>query len=165
MRRHALATATLVAFALAGSSLAETPSGPAPLRPLPEEPAPVELAPYMAELQVLTHKLSLSVGAGNRELARFYGYESRQLLGEIQRDVPEYRRQPIAVLIDRMSFPALDRLDAALADDGEAGAARRALDGVVASCNQCHRQTLHGFIRITVETERNPFNQDFRPKP
>lgn len=164
---------------LAAALLADAPRADAPaasrLEPLPPEPRPVELAPYMGELQRLTHKLSLSVGARNHELARFYTYESIELLREIQRDVPEYDGQPIALLIDRMALPPTERLSALLArasrsegeaESGESNDAeqvQQALDELVASCNQCHVQTLHGFIKITAETRVNPFNQDFNP--
>jgi len=73
------------------------------LRPL--APAPlVELAPYMADLARLTRKLALAIDAGNLPLARFYAYETEAQLRRTQREVPEYERQPIALLIDRHAY-------------------------------------------------------------
>ncbi len=136
------------------------------LMPLPNGPAQIELAPLMGELQRLTHKLSLSVAAGNRELARFYSYESIALLRDIQRQVPEYEGQPIALLIDRLAMPWVEALKAALESSSgivESPEVKGALRGIVESCNECHRSTQHGFIRINTGTGVNPFNQDFAP--
>ncbi|MEZ4282181.1 MAG: hypothetical protein R3F21_21465 [Myxococcota bacterium] len=64
----------------------------------------------MGELQRLTHKLSLATGGRNLELTRFYAYESLELLREIQRDIPQYDGQPIALWIDRLAMPAYEKL-------------------------------------------------------
>jgi len=145
---------------------AQEPSGPPQLKPLPVEPVKVELAPFMGELQRLTHKLSLSVAAGNRELAGFYAYESIELLREIQRQLPEYEGQPVALLIDRLMMPRMEALQTGLARPAAADSApatEAALAGVIESCNECHRSTGHGFLRITSGRDVNPFNQDFAP--
>ncbi len=136
------------------------------LRPLQNDPVRVELAPLMGELQRLTHKLSLSVAAGNRELARFYTYESIALLRAIQRQVPEYDGQPIALLIDLLAMPRVEALKAALESTSgivESSEVKGALTGMIENCNECHRSTLHGFISINMGTRVNPFNQDFAP--
>lgn len=152
------------------------PSGLVPLGSPGTEEIRVELAPYMAGLQTLTHKLSLAVGAGHSELARFYAYESIESLKHIQRDVPEYDGQPVALLIDRYALPRyaefLEVLRSGDAVEGsrnggrpEVGALDAAMEKVVESCNDCHAATRHGFIRIVDERERNPFNQSFEPLP
>lgn len=168
-RRLAVA-ALIVDLACAAPSGGPPPSGAAgeqegaapTLRPWPDEVPAVELAPYMAELQQLTHKLALSVGASNPRLAAFYAYESIELLGEIQRDVPVYDGQPVAMLIDRLALPPMRGI-AARAAKGSVDRLRTDLDGVIASCNECHAATLHSFIRITDGIDHNPFNQDFTP--
>lgn len=145
---------------------ADGPSAVRQLEPLPIEPVKVELAPYMGELQRLTHKLSLSVAAGHRELASFYAYESIELLRETQREVPEYEGHPVALLIDRLAIPRIEALQAGLEGPAEGGGAtviETALAGVIDGCNECHRSTGHGFIRITTGSGVNPFNQDFTP--
>lgn len=156
-----------VSTRVAPASAAEPDRVPtAQLKPLTGRAGFVELAPYMAELQTLTHKLSLSIGSSNRPLARFYAYEMEANLEKIQAEVPEYDGQPIALLVDRMALPSLEKLHALLGSDmepEEPDALRRALDGVVDACNHCHQATLHGFIRITVETGKNPFSQSFEP--
>lgn len=135
------------------------------LQPLPENDEDfVELAPYMTELQRFTHKMALATHAGNVELANFYLYESILLLENIQKDVPEYRNQPIALLVDRMGLPAFKKLEKSLnAEPFDVEKTLTDLDLVVNSCNQCHAATDHSFIKITRGTDFNPFNQSFQP--
>ncbi|MCW1925670.1 hypothetical protein OKA05_24140 [Luteolibacter arcticus] len=143
---------------------AKPAAGGPELQPLPATEPLVELAPFMGELQRLTHKLALSADAGNSELARFYLYESLEQFKSIQEEVPEYRGQPVALLIDRMAKPAYDALEKASSKEGAtAEDLRQPLNGVIAACNQCHVATQHGFIKITAGTGTNPFNQDFKP--
>jgi hypothetical protein len=146
---------------------AEPPSEPkTPLAPVTNDPRPPELAPYMGVLGRLTHKLALSVEAENVTLARFYAYEAIEQLREIQRVVPEYRGHPIALQIDRIAFSPIERLLETLdevAPSHPETTPRRALEGVIESCNACHRATRHEFIRIVPATDVNPFNQDFSP--
>lgn len=164
----------VLAFALGGPGRAALPGAeaeaqPAGLVPLKGAARKIELAPPMGELQRLTHKLSLATGGGNLELTQFYAYESLELLREIQRDIPQYDGQPIALWIDRLAIPAYEKLTAAVRVAGDLPTADRsdavddAVAGVVAACNSCHEATGHGFIRITDERERNPFNQGFAP--
>jgi len=153
-------------IAVGRGAAAGEPAGSPQLEPLPVEPVKIELAPFMGELQRLTHKLSLSIAAGNPELARFYAYESIELLRETQREVPEYEGQPVALLIDRLVLPRIQALQTGLeapASAAGAPAIEAALAGVIESCNECHRSTGHGFIRITNGSDVNPFNQDFAP--
>lgn len=126
------------------------------------DPEFVELAPFMSNLAKLTHKLSLSVGYNNPELADFYLYESLELLEEIKETVPEYRGLPIAMLIDRLVTPNYNSLQSAIADADHEKMTNE-LNKLIDSCNQCHQTTQHGFIKITPRTDFNPFNQDFRP--
>ncbi len=121
-----------------------------------------ELAPYMRELQVLTHKLSLSVAHANFELANFYVYESLEQLETIKEAVPEYRGIAVAYFIDRLMTPEYEKLRQMLDKNNEPGAAA-AMKSLVDSCNQCHQTTKHGFIRILDRGDFNPFNQDFTP--
>lgn len=168
-------------FGTAGRASSEEPA--ARLVPLSDAAPPVELAPPMGELQRLTHKLSLAIGGEDLELTQFYAYEAIELLREIQREIPEYDGLPIAVWIDRIAVPAFEILTRALTSAAERAATAsdrvddsrssatpsrasldevgRAVSGVVAACNDCHRATQHGFIRIVDEREHNPFNQSF----
>ena len=137
-------------------------------RPAAEEERFVELAPYMTRLQTLTHKLSLSIDHSNHRLAEFYLYESLEALEDIKTDVPEYRGQPVALLVDRLATPAYKALQAAIDADsaGPTGSETRspaAFKALIQSCNQCHAVTQHAFIKIPAPSGVNPFLQDFKP--
>lgn len=123
---------------------------------------PPELATFMGELQRLTHKLSLSTAAHNPELAKFYLYESLEILNEIQEQVPEYEGIPVAVYMDRFALPAYEPLktllkqtDKASVEDWDSVTAN-----IIDSCNACHRATKFEFIRIR-RNDHNPYAQDF----
>ncbi len=159
-----LAAATALIVCLATAGVANPPAGE--LKPLDDGELRVELAPYMGELQRLTHKLALSVAAGNGALAAFYAYESIEKLKEIQSDVPEYDGQPIALLIDRHGLPptlAFAKLAKQTPPGGNQLELERAMNQLIDACNTCHAATLHEFIKITPGTGVNPFNQDFTP--
>ncbi len=134
------------------------------LVPLEEtEPVP-ELATYMGELQRLTHKLALSADAGNFPLVEMYTHESLLQVRKIQAEVPEYEGQPVALLIDRMGLPAYEAIQKAVADQSDDPAVLLpAVEQIVQSCNACHVAAQRGAIRITLGTDKNPFNQTFEP--
>ncbi len=126
----------------------------------------VELAPYMSQLQTLTHKLGLSIQHSNHRLAEFYLYETLEALEDIKIEVPEYRGQAIALLVDRLATPTYTALQTAIKEDKTEGPdvnerSAAVFTAVVQSCNQCHAVTKHEFIKITDKLEANPFIQDF----
>jgi hypothetical protein len=123
-----------------------------------------ELALLMGDLQRLTHKMALSANEGNAELAAFYMHESLEQLTAIQEQAPVYEDQPVALLIERMALPSYEKFrEAVKARPADRERMLTALDGVIASCNQCHVASKHPLIRITRGTEVNPFNQSFKP--
>ena len=123
-----------------------------------------ELATVMGELQRLTHKLSLSTQAENPKLAKFYLYESLEILKDIQADIPEYEDMPIAIHLDRFAFPAYQPLMALLKNSDKAKTSDwdKATDEIINSCNDCHSATKFEFIKIQ-RPQHNPFAQDFKP--
>ena len=128
----------------------------------------VELATYMTTLQVLTHKLSLSIAHDNAELAEFYRYEPALLIEEIKEKASNYNGLPIAVLMEQIADPAYVELKEVLSKENksdELKLSRKVMAGLIQSCNQCHRATQHGFIKITDGSSVNPFNQEFTPGP
>lgn len=123
-----------------------------------------ELATYMGELQRLTHKLALSADAGNFPLVEMYAHESLLQIQKIQREVPEYEGQPIALLIDRMGLPGFEAIQKAVADrSDDPKVLLPAVEQLVQSCNTCHAAVQRGAIRITLGIDHNPFNQSFAP--
>ena len=129
-----------------------------------EEEGHKELAADMAELQVLTHKLGLSIEAKNRPLIRFYLHESQVLIEAVQRTSPEYEGIPIALYMDRMALPAYKALrkkyDVPQDDPKYFEHIDTAYDGLIATCNACHASSSHDYIRIK-RNSFNPYLQDF----
>jgi len=123
-----------------------------------------ELAAYMAELQVLTHKLGLSIEAKNRPLVRFYLHESLVLIEDIQETLPEYEGTPVALYMDRMAHPAYKALrgkyDAPQESPKYFDHIDTAYDSLIATCNACHASSSHDYIRIK-RNSHNPYLQDF----
>jgi len=127
------------------------------------EPIP-ELAVYMGELSRLTHKLALSADAGNFALVEMYTHESLLQVKKIQEEVPVYEGQPVALLIDRMGLGGYEAIQKAVADrSDDPEVLLPAVENVVQSCNACHVAAQRGAIRITLGTDKNPFNQSFEP--
>lgn len=150
-----------VVAALFGGHLAVASDLPPSAEPLALDEPEAELAGYMSQLQIYTHKLSLSVDAENVELASFYMHESMALLEEIQAEAPEYEGIPVAVFVDRMGLPPYAQLRETLrAESLDTEALNVAMDGVLDGCNVCHEASQHGFIRIERNSE-NPFMQRF----
>ena len=118
----------------------------------------------MAELQVLTHKLGLSIEAKNRPLIRFYLHESLVLTEELQETMPEYEGIPVALYMDRMALPAYKALrkkyDAYQQAPQYFEHINTAYDSLIATCNACHASSNHDYIRIKRNTF-NPYLQDF----
>jgi|TARA_B110000977_G_scaffold201552_1_gene296826 hypothetical protein len=129
-----------------------------------EEQGRKELATYMAELQVLTHKLGLSIEAKNRPLIRFYLHESLVLIEDIQESLPEYEGIPVALYMDRMALPAYqtlrERYDTSQDRPKYFDHISTAYDGLITTCNTCHASSSHDYIRIK-RNSFNPYLQDF----
>jgi mono/diheme cytochrome c family protein len=118
------------------------------------------LAVQMKDMQYWTHKLALSIDAGNLELADFYHHELEEAVEDLIDSIDTYDGFAIAQLTSSMLMPALETLEDRLDDDDVAGM-RVAFSGVVQACNSCHQVTEHAFIRITDGFGNNPFNQVF----
>ncbi len=127
-----------------------------------EEP---ELTDYMVELQVLTHKLGLSIEAGNLPLTEFYLHETQVKLLAIQTELPVYEGTPIALYIDRLLTPDMKSMTESLkiAKEAEApsmDALDQQYDILIRSCNACHAASNRSEIRIA-RNSHNPYLQDF----
>lgn len=133
-----------------------------------EDGTPKELAQYMAELQVLTHKLGLSVEAENRALISFYLHESLVKIEEIQKDLPEYEGIPVALYLDRMALPVYKQFrkqyDAPVESEDYFKHLDVAYDALIATCNACHATAGWPYLRIK-RNAKNPYLQDFTPMP
>ncbi len=122
----------------------------------------VELALYMGRMQQYTQKLGFAIDHKNQPLAAFYHHELEENLDEIIKEVKQYDGMPIAAPAKSMTLPHVALLEEAL-EKGDWEQIALHYRNVVNSCNMCHQQTKHGFIKITTTTDAGPFNQDFRP--
>lgn len=121
-----------------------------------EEPALVD---NMGAMQYFLHKLSLSIAAGNTELADFYAHELEETI-EAAEEVKEYKGQPIGQLVKGMLVPPFEALEDAIDEDLNGAEAR--LSEVIDACNACHQATGFGYLQIAPTTQ-NPFMQSFEP--
>jgi hypothetical protein len=125
-----------------------------------EEP---ELAVLMARMQYFTHKLGLSVGFRNIELAAFYHHELEEVTEDVIGHVQTYDGYPVADLMRAMLLPLIESMEESLTRRNWAN-----IDGdltrLVEGCNACHAATDHAVIRIEPSFDINPFLQDFRPQ-
>lgn len=115
----------------------------------------------MGKMQLFLHKLSLSVDAGNTELADFYAHELEEAI-EAAEGIDEYHDIPVGQLTEAMLVPSFEAFEKTL--DGEApDQARSRLDQVIQACNACHQATGFEFIHIQ-PSESNPYMQSFAPR-
>lgn len=115
----------------------------------------------MGQLQLYLHKLSLSVDAGNIELADFYAHELEESI-EAAESIEAYHDIPVGRLTGAILTPTFEQLEAAI-ESGDSDAIRSRMRGVISSCNGCHEATGYGFIRIAT-SDANPYMQDFEPR-
>lgn len=125
---------------------------------LAEEAGEPSLAGLMAQMQVYTHKLDLSIQAGNAELAGFYLHELEEVTEEVIENIPDYGGFAVGELTAAMLVASIEAVESATSNE----LADEAMSALVNSCNNCHAATKHNFIRIE-RTSNNPFNQDFGP--
>lgn len=115
----------------------------------------------MGQMQLFLHKLSLSVNAGNIELADFYAHELEEAI-EAAEGIEKYHEIPVGQLTESMLVPTFEAFEKAL-DGEDADQVRSQLGEVIQACNACHQATGYGFIDIQ-PTEANPYMQSFEPK-
>lgn len=114
---------------------------------------------WMGLLQTLSHKLHLSVLAGNSELADFYLHELEEAVEGLEQDVESYDGFPVGRMAPAMLGRAMEQLDESV-DAGDWARARERSASLFQACNACHQATDHGYI-VVAPTEVNPFAQRF----
>lgn len=127
--------------------------------PLAQE-AP-DLIAVMADMQRFSHKIQLSLEAGNLPLADFYAHELEGAVAQAS-EVESYGDYPVGRLSASTLKPVAIKLGAAL-DSADVERASAALDDVVAACNSCHVLTEHAFIQVQ-RNSTNPYMQSFAPR-
>jgi hypothetical protein len=147
--RRALCNAlpTLVlAVALAGPAAPVAANGPG-------------LAVMMERMQTYTHKLQLSLAAGNARLADLYIHELEESAEYIIDHLPRYHDYPVGELTREMLLPAIEALEDAV-DSGDWAESGARFTQLLDQCNACHTATGKAYIRM-VPAAGNPFLQDF----
>jgi len=124
------------------------------------------LAILMERIQTYTHKLQLSIEAGNAQLADFYLHELEETSEYVVEEIESYDGHAVGPLMASMLLPALERLEKPLKSGAPDAwpAVEQRFGEVIRACNDCHVATDHGYVRITPAAS-NPFPQDFSPLP
>lgn len=120
-----------------------------------------DLISVMADMQRFSHKLQLSLDAGNLRLADFYAHELEGAVAQASQ-IESYGDYPVGRLSASTLKPVVGKLGAAL-DSGDIGRASSALDTVVDACNSCHVMTEHAYIQVQ-RNPTNPYMQSFVPR-
>jgi len=116
------------------------------------------LVELMGSLQYFSHKLGLSIDAGNKKLAGFYAHEVEEVIETLE-EIENYNGKPISKMVKIRLLPPFHQLEKAV-KSGNTGAASGAFGDMVDACNGCHVATAHGYIKIQRSTT-NPFMQSF----
>jgi hypothetical protein len=122
----------------------------------------IELVALMGELQRYAHKIHLSLEAGNKQLAGFYGHEMEEIV-ETLMEIDEYDGYPVGQLTRDRLAPAFAAFRNSLRGT-QASTPSVALDQMLDACNDCHEAAGHGFIMIR-KNPQNPYMQSFQPVP
>lgn len=115
----------------------------------------------MGNMQLFLHKLSLSVDAGNAELAGFYAHELEEAI-EAAESIDTYHDIPVGELTGSMLVPSFEAFEAAL-DEGDAERIESRMGQLIDGCNACHQATGYDFIHIRASAS-NPYMQSFEPR-
>ena len=117
------------------------------------------LAVMMQRMQTYTHKLQLSLAAGNAQLGDFYLHELEEAAEYVIDHIALYDDVPVGQLTREMLLPAIEALEDAV-DSGDSAQGGIAYGRLLEACNACHAATGKNYIRI-VPAAGNPFAQDF----
>jgi len=120
----------------------------------------IELVDYMVKLQYFSHKTGLSIQAKNEPLTRFYLHELEEIIGNLKK-VKEYDGHPISALAQEILEPAFEKLEKSV-EAKQLTRAQADYEAMLHACNNCHKSTAHGFIKIEQRFD-NPFMQSFAP--
>jgi hypothetical protein len=121
-----------------------------------------EILAVMNQMQTYTHKLLLSVDAGNNQLAGFYAHELEEQIEELEH-IEEYDGHQVGKLAGQILTPVFKQLEASTKASNMAAASIQ-IDALISACNQCHQTTEHGYIVIKKNLQNN-YLQDFAPQP
>ena len=122
----------------------------------------IELATLMGELQRYSHKIHLSLEAGNRPLAGFYAHEMEEIIEPLV-EIDEYDGHPVGQLTRDRLAPAFKAFENSLGGM-ETVTPSLAFDQMLDACNNCHEAAARGTIVIR-KNPQNTYMQSFKPVP
>jgi hypothetical protein len=183
MHRRIIAAAFAVAL-LPLAALSQTaaplspPAAPAPAAPAvaPAPAAPVTpaardvpksyvpgLEQFMNVILIEHNKLWFAAQARNWPLAEYELGEIKEVMGDVQDQVPVFKNLPLAEMLDAVITKEIVDLETAIGakDFKKFSASYDKLNG---ACNACHEATENKFIVIQRPTTPAFTNQDYRPR-
>jgi hypothetical protein len=117
-----------------------------------------EFIGYMTRMQYFTHKLALSIDAGNQDLQGFYAHEvEEQIEGALE--IEALDDVPVAKLMGEFLVPKVEALEDAI-KSGDAATVETGFDALIDGCNGCHRAAQRVYIRVERRRD-NPYLQSF----
>ncbi len=118
---------------------------------------------FMTFIQGEHAKLWYAGRARNWPLAAYALAEIKEVMSDVQDQVPTFKDLPLADMLDAVITGEIAGLEKAV-DAKSPKAFAAGYDKLTAACNACHQATGNGFIRIRRPHGRAFPNQDFSPK-
>ena len=126
------------------------------------DPEEFELGAAMGNMQRFAEKLHFAGQAGNWPLADFYLHEIDEITDAIIKAKVVDEGVAVGESMKAMFPPSIASVREAIQSRDAAQFASR-YEGLLTSCNACHTNTRHAFVRIVVPKEPTYQNQDFSP--
>jgi len=109
----------------------------------------VHLGEHMRDIQYYTLKLGLSLQYGNQPLTNFYIDEVMEAYEEIVVIKIEDEGIDISALLNQLLEPQLQQLKTVI-EQNDTGQFIHSYQMLIQTCNTCHNNTKHEFIKIEV---------------
>jgi hypothetical protein len=123
----------------------------------------VEVAEYMGKLQTYATKLYFSGINNNKALTEFYLHETEEVMEELVDANAMDEGLNISKLMDTYGESLVESIQKQIKNEGLVNFNNH-YTNLINSCNACHIQSGHEFIKI-IQPQNNPFvNQDFKTK-
>ena len=128
-----------------------------------EQPKPYPLGEAMGYLQRYVEKLYFAGQAQNWELADFYAHEVGETAEDIMSAKVVAEGVEVSKLMTTMLPPAEQGVQEAMQARDPALFQTR-YEALVDTCNACHQEAKHGFMKITIPERPSVTNQSFAPE-
>jgi signal transduction protein with GAF and PtsI domain len=123
----------------------------------------IEVAEYMGKLQTYVTKLYFSGINNNIALTEFYLHETEEVMEELVDANAMDEGLNISKLMDTYGESLVESIQKQIKKEGLVNFNNH-YTNLINSCNACHIQSGHEFIKI-IQPQNNPFvNQDFKTK-